>query len=85
MNPFAILSFKELPKELIEEAEDWCDHKWRTFVIKTVNGKSKIIHCDGGEPEDQTLGRDWSWVGGALDEAYQSGLTDGACVKEKNG
>lgn len=28
----------------------------------------EYVGCDGGEPEDQTLGRDWAWVVGALNK-----------------
>jgi hypothetical protein len=33
-----------------------------------------VIAWDGGEPEDQTLVRDWSWVTTALWDAYRSGI-----------
>lgn len=36
---------------------------------------------DGGEPEDQSFYRDWSWVAGALRQAYECGFEDGK--KEK--
>jgi hypothetical protein len=31
----------------------------------------RIVGRDGGEPEDQSLGRDWSWVADALNEMEQ--------------
>lgn len=31
---------------------------------------------DGGEPEDQLLVRDWQWVPGALQAAYDAGVAD---------
>ena len=34
------------------------------------------VYSDGGEPEDNSFGRDWSWVPAALEEAYQKGLVD---------
>lgn len=37
----------------------------------------EFVAADGGEPEDQTLNRNWSWVVGALNLAYQEGLKDG--------
>lgn len=33
----------------------------------------ELIGTDGGEPEDQTLGRDWKWVAPALRAAYKLG------------
>lgn len=33
----------------------------------------EFIGEDGGEPEDQTLGRDWKWVAPALMAAYKLG------------
>ena len=27
-----------------------------------IDGKLYADYSDGGEPEDQTFGRDWSWV-----------------------
>lgn len=39
------------------------DHNGLCVVDTTTNA---VVGCDGGEPEDQTLGRDWFWVVGAL-------------------
>lgn len=41
------------------------------YVVDTVD--KVAIGCDGGEPEDQTLRRDWAWVVGALNDAYERG------------
>jgi hypothetical protein len=38
----------------------------------------EFIGQDGGEPEDQTFSRDWGWVTGALQDAYQLGRKHGA-------
>lgn len=56
----------------LEEVED----KWRdrTRLVVTVDGKRIIEETDGGEPEDQIFGRDWSWVQGAIERAYEVGL-----------
>lgn len=35
----------------------------------------EFIGDDGGEPEDQTLGRDWKWVAPALAAAHERGKT----------
>jgi hypothetical protein len=37
----------------------------------------QLLGADGGEPEDQTLGRDWSWVAGALNDAHTRGVNIG--------
>ncbi len=34
------------------------------------------FHWDGGEPEDNTYGRDWAWVHGAIVNAYKAGFDD---------
>lgn len=44
------------------------------------SGKVVRDHSDGGEPEDNLFCRDWSWVEGALREAYAFGLADGAAL-----
>ena len=41
------------------------------------DGESAFITSDGGEPEDQTLTRNWSWVSEALNSAYEQGRQDG--------
>ncbi len=33
----------------------------------------EVLGFDYGKPEDQTLLRDWNWVAGALNDAYQLG------------
>ena len=44
-------------------------------------------HWDGGEPEDASFGRDWSWIPPTIDTAYKAGVTDGlaqaACAASK--
>ena len=36
----------------------------------------RFLGCDGGEPEDQTLWRDWKWVVDELNRAYKAGRED---------
>jgi len=46
-------------------------------VLKVFHkGKVIIEESDGGEPEDQTFGRDWDWVSTAIEKAYKLGLED---------
>jgi hypothetical protein len=66
------------PEELVEDLRpimDW-DGDDRG-VFRLVDGcPVELIGQDGGEPEDQTLGRAWSWVVLALRKAYEQGRTD---------
>ena len=45
----------------------WC------IVEHLPDGTLILIGCDGGEPEDQLLVRDWSWVAPALNAAFDAG------------
>ena len=42
---------------------------YRSGIFDTSTDPPSLIGNDGGEPEDQTLNRDWSWVVGALNKA----------------
>ena len=44
----------------IPEDERYDPHEWRNVLFDSEN--ERVVASDGGEPEDQTLGRDWSWV-----------------------
>lgn len=50
----------------------------KTFLIVRHNKEIIISQSDGGEPEDQTFSRDWSWVKGAIEKAYNLGVQDGS-------
>jgi hypothetical protein len=79
-------SFKEA-KEL-NWASPW-NSGWESFSedelfllhgiwkVEYVDLGYEFVASDGGDPEDQTLSRDWAWVVGALNNAYQEGLKDG--------
>lgn len=59
-----------------ETTDDYHDD-WTSIVYRFENGEPvAVIGTDGGEPEDQTLRRDWAWVVFALNNAYRSGQTD---------
>lgn len=46
-------------------------------VFRVVNGfPVELLGTDGGEPEDQSLYRDWSWVASALERAFNLGATE---------
>jgi hypothetical protein len=51
-----------------------------TWCVFEMDGDKpvRLIGNDGGDPEDQILVRDWSWVVTALNEAYEKGVHDGA-------
>ncbi len=51
------------------------DASWNAFslVLEYADGNIRVVGCDGGEPEDQTLCRDWSWVVEELNAAYEEG------------
>ena len=49
---------------------------WRELEIYH-NGKLMASYSDGGEPEDQSFYRDWSWVTEELKRAYKLGFEDG--------
>jgi hypothetical protein len=50
----------------------------RRGVFRLADGRPvELLGTDGGEPEDQTLGRDWSWVAGALSDAHVRGVNAG--------
>ena len=56
------------------EEDQWQDYKYTNFLFRQLDGRPvEYIGCDGGEPEDQTLRRDWSWVVTALNKAHRDG------------
>ena len=60
------------------EDEEACKDSYRTAIYRFENGVAvEYLGSDGGEPEDQSLSRDWSWVDTALDKAYKLGLEHG--------
>ena len=70
----------------LEEIPDDNEHSWMkggyddgftSYLGIFVDGKLADVQCDGGEPEDNSFGRDWSWVVGELIEAYKKGVEDG--------
>lgn len=71
-----LLTGENLPEELRDEyAID--NYDLRLVMVVRHEGKIIATHSDGGEPEDQTFYRRWSWVAPALRDAYARGLKDG--------
>lgn len=50
------------------------------FIL--IDGAIQSYWTDRGEPEDNSFGRDWSWVAPALEQAYETGRKH---EKEKRG
>jgi len=51
---------------------------YRYAVIREVDGFIvDLLATDGGEPEDNTLTRDWAWIADALNDAYNRGIEEG--------
>ena len=63
------------------------DNGWETRTHMTITHKGKVIReeSDGGEPEDNSFGRDWGWVPGAIEGAYKLGVQDGKDGHKTNG
>lgn len=59
---------------LMHEDEDGYDARQVLRVIH--HGKVLEEHYDGGEPEDNSFTRDWSWVPAAIEKAYALGVED---------
>ncbi len=57
-----------------KEVKWYCDgfSEAHYAIIDTL--KWLPVGTDGGEPEDQTLGRDWSWVVDALNDLHKEKL-----------
>jgi hypothetical protein len=60
----------------VEEDNEY-DFGYLNGIWWVKDNTSFFVAADGGEPEDQTLTRDWAWVAGALNDAYAAGVLDG--------
>lgn len=79
MVEYDVVSCKD--PELLEFAPEfdnrWVE-EWTRAVVRRQQGKIiEVLGTDGGEPEDQTLTRDWSWVVSSLNDAYSLGYERG--------
>lgn len=66
---------KDIPKDVQEEYSYSLEDE-RTVLVIYHNGEPILSQVDGGEPEDATFGRDYSWIKGALLQAYTFGQED---------
>lgn len=78
---YKIVGIDDLPESLLKEygMEDPNRRCWNTVcaLVEYVDGVPKTVWgWDGGEPEDQILYRDWSWVETAMNAAYKTGHKD---------
>lgn len=69
---FKIVSNDEL-SSLGSDMGSILDEYGNSIIEILEDGTVNWIGSDGGEPEDQFLTRDWSWVVGALNKAYEDG------------
>ena len=79
--PYRVADGDELVAAGIKDAAELKSERfwgrYSSYVVYEGADGLEVIGEDGGEPEDQTLGRDWSWVAPALNEAYRRGLEAG--------
>lgn len=61
----------------VVEEENGYDHPFATVYRVDHDGTRTEIGWVGGEPEDNTAYRTYSWIEGALNNAYQLGIADG--------
>ena len=68
----------KIKPELLDITFEQDDDGWYNTTM-AIHRKGEIVeeHWDGGEPEDNTFGRDWSWVDAAIERAYKWGVEDG--------
>jgi hypothetical protein len=79
MIKYSIMSLKETVDDGCVDAEDYYDPEFTmgVFELDDDGHPIKLLGTDGGEPEDQTLYRDWSWIATALNKAFQNGYEKG--------
>jgi hypothetical protein len=75
--------------ELVNSGFSEYDDSWYeyTFFLVALDDQGKILEVlgqDGGEPEDQTLNRDWSWVPTLLNKEHDFYQNQLALLQEKN-
>src|ERR1051326_448700 len=51
------------------------DYNYRNRLVIT-DASGERDHWDGGEPEDNSFNRDWSWVADELRNAYMQGVNE---------
>lgn len=79
MIEYKIVSLVDADKAGLNVYKDrWGEWEFEHAVVRVEDGcMVEIIGEDGGEPEDNTLTRDWAWIDDALNEAYRLGYAAG--------
>lgn len=69
----------DVVREHFPEHYDDYDGAFFSALVATNNRGDilGLIATDGGEPEDQSFRRDWSWVPDELQKAYDAGYRKG--------
>ena len=70
--------FEVFVREAVDEAGNrpwWAEDKQMLQVFR--NDVKILEEWDGGEPEDNSFDRDWSWVQTAIEDAYYYGCQYG--------
>ena len=65
-------------EEALEDIKDgWSDFSYQNGIWEVEDEIGyRFVGSDGGEPEDQTMKRDWAWVVDELNKAYLQGIYD---------
>lgn len=74
------VEYKVLPAtdEFVQLKYDLYDADEVNALVKYVDNKPvEVLALDGGEPEDNSFVRDWSWVPTALERAFKQGYEYG--------
>lgn len=82
---FRTLFHDDVPKHMRQECcpepptKFGCYRPYRSALVE-FDGETpiRIVGWDGGEPEDQTLTRDWDWVGKEMDSLRNAALEEAA-------
>lgn len=75
---FKLFDFDDMLKHGLLEESDRVNIEPRLYVVEHVSkGQIRVLGYDYGEPEDQSLYKDWSWIIPALNEAYKAGMKEG--------
>jgi len=64
--PFVVMSIDD--PRLATFSVDGPDGCWVLCEVDPAGRVARVVACDGGEPEDQLLVRDWSWVPDVLNQ-----------------
>lgn len=66
-----LAGFSDDEIERIESGAPWSEAAYHYYIFLVDDDKFEYVNRDGGEPEDQTLSRDWSWVVPELNKALR--------------